>query len=240
MLFPALLQLAILFAFTASWSTLELRTVWTTNMVLSRLVELVFLTWVQVRLILLALAHDPKEEGYIATHPHIGWKFVPSLLLINLLTAFGLLGGSVLFVLPGVWFFFSILFAGFLLVDKNARGFSALQQSFLLVRHRWWPVVGRCALAAVSFLGISLLVSLCASLVFTALFGGDANKTIGDLSRSLVLNGLLSVDALRAYGISQVQSSLIASFATPFLAVAQAILYRSLVDTAPDAEIARS
>lgn len=231
MMIPFFLQIALLFILTSSAVTLELQSVWTWNLILSRVLQLVLLTWVQVRLIKLALAQNPKEEGYIATHPHIGWKLVLPLFWINILVGIALLGGAIAFVVPGIWLFFSLMFASFVLIEKDVRGLQALDASFALVRRRWWPVVGRSILAGASFLGILFLITFCLSLVFSFIFGGEAQQNLGQLTRSLLIDGIVSTDSLRAFSITQLQDSLVASIATPFLIVSQAILYRSLVDT---------
>lgn len=231
MLVPFFLQIALLFGLTSSFVSFELKTVWAWNLVVSRVIELILLTWVQARLIKLALAQNPKEEGYIATHPRIGWNLVVPLLWINILVSIAVLGGGIAFVIPGIWLFFSLMFAGFTLVEKDLHGLQALDASFALVRRRWWPIVGRSILAGASFLGIMFLASFCLSLIFGFAFGGDAQQTLGQLTRSLVLDGIVSVDSLRAYSITQLQNALAGSIATPFLIVSQAILYRSLVDT---------
>lgn len=231
MLIPFLFQIALLFGLTIPSVSFELETVWTWNLIISRVLQLVLLTWVQVRLIKLALAQNPKEEGRIATHPHIGWNLVAPLLWINILVGIAILGGGMTFVVPGIWLFFSLMFAGFVLVEQQLRGLQALDASFALVRRRWWPVVGRSILAGASFLGIMLLVTFCFSLIFGFTFGGDAQQTLGQLTRSLILDGIVSVDSLRAYSITQLQNALVGSIATPFLIASQAVLYRSLVDT---------
>lgn len=231
MLLPFLLQIVILFGFTSSSVSFELKNVWTWNLITARLLQLVLMTWVQVRLIKLALAQNPKEEGYIATHPHIGWNLVLPLFWTNVLVGIAILGGGVAFVVPGIWLFFSLMFAGFALVDKNLHGLQALDASFALVRRRWWPVVGRSILAGASFLGIMFLITFCLSLIFSFVFGGDAQQNLGQLTRSLLIDGIISTDSLRAFSITQLHDSLVACIATPFLIVSQAILYRSLVDT---------
>ncbi len=228
MLVPFFIQIALIFSLTSDAASVELQTVWQSNLFLSRVLQTVVLTWVQVRLILLALAHNPKEEGYIATHPHVGWKYVIPLFWINILTGIATLGGAIAFVIPGIWLFFSLLFSGIALVDQNLRGLRALEASFALVRRRWWPVVGRVTLSGLSFLGALFVANFCFSLIFRVLFGGEAHETLAQLSRSLLIDRIVSVDALRAFSLLELQDALLASIATPFLVVSQVVLYRSL------------
>ena len=231
MLIPNLLQLGLLFALTSASVHLALTSVWTINLFVTRLLSFVIGTWVSVRLIKLALSQNPKEEGYIATHPHVGWDLFFPAVWINILFAIAVFGGFVAFALPGIWLGIALSFGLYLLVDTNKRGLQAIYGSYALVKHRWWPVLGRILLAGMTFLVLSFLVLIILSLVQNVLFGSAATVEVARLSRSLLIDGTLTTSTMRAFGISQLQDSLLASLTAPFLAVAQAILYRSLKET---------
>lgn len=230
MLVPFFIQIAYIFLLTSTVTDTELRTVWTSNQILARTLQTVVMTWVQVRLIKLALAQNPKDEGYIVSHPHIGWAFVLPLLWVNILTGIAVFGGAIAFVIPGIWLFFSLLFSGIIVVDQRLRGLRALEASYALVRRRWWPVVGRVTLSGISFLGMLFLATFSFSLIFRVLFGGEALQTLSQLNRALLFDGVVSVDALRAFSLLELQDALIASIATPFLVASQVVLYRSLLE----------
>lgn len=231
MLLPGLLQVAFLFLLTSSRVDLELGTVWTLNSVVYGILSIVISTWVSIRLIKLALAHDPKEEGYIATHPRVGWELFFPVVFINILFGLAVLGGTVAFVLPGVWLAVALSFSLYCLVDQNTRGLQALYGSYHLVRGRWWPVVGRMFVAALSFLVLSFLILMILSLVLDLIFGGSLSGDMARLSRSLLIDGNLTVASLRGYSLSQLQDNLLTSFTAPFLAIAQGILYKSLKES---------
>ncbi len=228
MLLPSLVQLGFLFFFTSSFVSTSLSTVWTMNILFSKALGLVVLTWVHIRLVKLALAHNPKEEGYIATHPHVGWELFFPMLWVMILSFLALLGGSFLFVLPGIWLFFSLLFAPILVVDTNKRGFQALQASHDLVKGRFWPVVWRIVITAISFFGILFVLTFCLSLVLSLLFSNSVSQDVSRLTRTLLFEGHLSIDTLRAFSLEQLKGSLLLSIGFPFLVIAQATLYKSM------------
>ncbi len=228
MLVPNLLQVALLFALTSSRVTLELRTVWIFTQIFIGVLSLVVSTWVSVRLIKLTLAHDPKEEGYIATHPHVGWNLFFPLLAVNLLCIFAVLAGGIAFVLPGIWLAISLSLAPYVLVAENKRGLEALYGSHALIRGRWWPVVGRMLIAGISFLALSFLILMILSLLLDLVFGGAMTDEVARLSRSLLIDGNVTVDTLRGFSLSRLRDSLLTSFTAPFIAIAQGVLYASL------------
>lgn len=231
LLIPSLIQIGLLFLLTLPSVTLELSTVWTLNLFLSRGLTLIIGTWVSIRLMKLVLAPDPKEEKYIVTHPHLGWSLFFPALWINILYGLATFGGSVALVLPGLWLLVSLSFGSYLLVDQDLRGLKALDGSLRLVRGRWWPVLGRLMLAGLSFFVLSFLLLTVLSLILDLIFGGGMTTQVAQLSRALTIDHTLTVAGLRAYGLGSLKDTLLACLTTPFLAVAQGVLYKSLKDT---------
>ncbi len=229
LLVPSLVQVALLFGLTSSRINLPLDAVWSVVGIAMSVITMVLSVWVQVRLIKLALAHNPKEEGYIATHPRVGWSSFFPLLFVWILTGLAVIGGTALFVIPGIWLFFSLVFASIIVIDTPARGFSALVASFELVRGRWWPVVGRLFLAGLSILGIAFFVSLCISLLLRIVVDTGTMQNMTRLTRLLLIDGYLTADTLRAFSLSSLQDTLLQAIYLPFLTIAQCVLYTSLV-----------
>lgn len=73
----------------------------------------------------------------------MAWPKIGSLFWVALLTALAVLGGFILFVIPGIIFSVWFCFSGFVFVAENLRGASALKKSRDLVKGYWWPVFGR-------------------------------------------------------------------------------------------------
>ncbi len=85
------------------------------------------------------------------------------------LTVLVILGGSMLFIIPGIIVSFYVYFAQYVYVVEDARGMSALLRSAQLVRDNWWALVWRlfllvlCALLLV--LPVGLLVGAVSAVV---------------------------------------------------------------------------
>ncbi|OHA17397.1 MAG: hypothetical protein A2830_03980 [Candidatus Taylorbacteria bacterium RIFCSPHIGHO2_01_FULL_44_110] len=95
-----------------------------------------------------------------------GFKYFWSFILVGIIFTFAQMGSFVLFVIPGivVWVYASMYL--FTLTVDGKKGFSALTESYSLIRERWWPVLGRIVL-----LGVVMMV---AWLVLWAIISGVA------------------------------------------------------------------
>lgn len=72
-----------------------------------------------------------------------GWRYVPALFWVTLLSILIPLGGFLFFFVPGIIFLIWFLFAFYVVIEENVRGRDALLKSREYVRGRWWQVVGR-------------------------------------------------------------------------------------------------
>ena len=70
------------------------------------------------------------------------WQRAPSILLISLLYGLGVLLGTLMLIVPGVWLYLAWAFAIPVLLVEGLRGRKALGRSFELVRGRWWRTFG--------------------------------------------------------------------------------------------------
>jgi hypothetical protein len=66
----------------------------------------------------------------------------PSLLLLTVLYALGILLGTAFFIAPGIWLYVAWAFAMPALLVEGLRGRKALRRSFELVQGRWWRTFG--------------------------------------------------------------------------------------------------
>ncbi len=96
---------------------------------------------------------------------------------ITIATGFIVLGGTMLFIIPGIIFFVSFMFATCVLSYENIKGMDALMKSREYVRGMWWGVFGR-------FLIFEILLMI-------AVYGipgilGVLNDTLGNISTFIV------------------------------------------------------
>jgi hypothetical protein len=133
-------------------------------------------------------------------------RLTPSLLLVTLLYALGVLLGFVMFVLPGIWIYVAWAFGTPVLLVEGLRGRKALGRSFRLVKGRWWRTFG---VLVVGFI-LAAIVSTVAQAVF--LIG----IVVGEDNDVLVLV------------LSAIAGSVGLAVTTPFQAALLAVLYFDL------------
>ncbi|MCR4279086.1 MAG: hypothetical protein NUV81_04295 [bacterium] len=124
-----------------------------------------FTLWVSIRLTVLILrllsnkkALSQKEES------QLGFQLIVPFVFINILVGLITLGGTILFILPGIYFAISLTMANVILIDKGIRGTQALAASRDLIKGRWWPTFGR--LLVGGFLFAILFVAVLSVLTF--------------------------------------------------------------------------
>jgi hypothetical protein len=99
-------------------------------------------------------------------------RHLPALLWLTLLYGLGVLLGTVLLVLPGIWLYISWAFAIPVMLVEGARGRAALGRSLRLVRRRWWPTFGTIAIGFI----LAGIISTVVQLVFFAAVFADVNN----------------------------------------------------------------
>lgn len=88
--------------------------------------------------------------------------FLPAL-LIGLLSVLGVLGGSLLFLLPGIWFGVASSFAYFAFLEEGVTGAGALGRSMELVKGRWWKSLWRLFIPGLVF---QIIIGIISSAIF--------------------------------------------------------------------------
>ncbi|MDP1847700.1 MAG: glycerophosphoryl diester phosphodiesterase membrane domain-containing protein [Solirubrobacteraceae bacterium] len=115
-------------------------------------------------------------------------KHAPSLLLLTLLYVLGVLLGTLLFILPGIWLYVAWAFALPALLVEGVRGRGALGRSFTLVKGRWWRTLG---VLVVGFILAGIVSTLVQGVFLVGAFLGDDNDAV-----VLLLSGIAGVIGL--------------------------------------------
>ncbi|MEN9913110.1 MAG: hypothetical protein RLY66_518 [Candidatus Parcubacteria bacterium] len=110
---------------------------------------------------------SPKE------YYRLGFKYFWSIILVGIISALAGIGGFMLLIVPGIIVSVYVIFYNYILVIDGKKGFSALIESYQLVRGRWLAIFGRALLIGL----VGLVVSLIASLI-VGLFGGKDAPTV--------------------------------------------------------------
>lgn len=117
------------------------------SIILSFLGIVIFLTvviitfWVQVSMIFVIKEMDNKLS--IKQILLTAWPYLGSFAWVLILVSLAVLGGLVLFIIPGIIFAVWFLFSRYILIFEDKKGISALKESRRLVQGNWWGVFGR-------------------------------------------------------------------------------------------------
>jgi hypothetical protein len=133
-------------------------------------------------------------------------RLTPSLLLVTLLNALGVLVGFLLFILPGVWIYVAWAFATPVLLVEGLRGRAALGRSFRLVKGRWWRTFG---VLVVGFILAGIISMIVQAVFLIGIVVGEDNDAL-----VLVLSAIAGIVGL--------------AVTTPFQAALLAVLYFDL------------
>lgn len=72
-----------------------------------------------------------------------GWDILLPLAVVGSLTGLAVWGGTVLFIVPGIFAGIALTFTLYVVVTEGKRGMDALRQSWGYISGRWWTVFGR-------------------------------------------------------------------------------------------------
>ena len=167
--------------------------------------SLVFAIWVTIaltRTIYACLLAKPTEwrETFSSSNSFI-WPMIFTTFLVGLIV----LGGTLLFIIPGIIFAVWYSFTSYTVIFEGAKGLSALRASKSLVVGRWWPIAWRILLAAVVF--------------------GFLNSVLSNMLAFLIK--LLPLPMFIQSASASVFASLVGALIAPLSAGATLILYQS-------------
>lgn len=158
--------------------------------ILVSLAILVIHILIEMGLVSFALkAHDDVEHTGFENlwHPHSFWKYVGTKILTGIIVIIGL----ILLIVPGIIAALALLFATYLVVDRNLGPIEAMKESARMTKgHRWNLFLLMLALLGINILGaIALLVGLLISIPVSLLaiahafrkLAGKAGVSVGSL-----------------------------------------------------------
>ncbi len=108
----------------------------------------------------------PKKDTKIAS------ALALSYLWISVLSAIAVLGGTVLFVLPGIWLLVRFKFSIYNFLEEGHKGTQALAASSALVHGRWWATFWRILVPQTLFLVIYTAIMAIITSIVGAIAGG--------------------------------------------------------------------
>ncbi len=144
------------------------------------------------------LSTEPSATLNFKSQYKFGFGLFWSVIFAAILQILIVLGSYSLFIIPGIIISGYVGMYIFALVLDNKRGFSALTESYSLIRGRWWGVIGRLLYFALVYIGGAIVMLLIqAGLDFILGFGAKSTGyAIVSILTSLVLSATLAPLAL--------------------------------------------
>lgn len=157
-------------------------------------------------------------------------------LFIGLLSALGVLGGSILFLLPGIWFGVASSFAYFAYLEEGVTGAGALGRSMELVKGRWWKSLWRLVIPSLLFqiiIGIISSAIFIVPIIIAAIGGAGAMMSFSEGGSGALGAASLPILIIAAilFIVALVINVLLSLVATGLMEVVQTKLFHSLKST---------
>jgi hypothetical protein len=177
--------------------------------------------WIGIRVMLTMLQLEAgKKPLEQADESKKAWSLFTSAIWVGFLTMLAVLGSTLLFVIPGIYFMIALYFSTIILVDQGIKGSQALNASRALVKGRWWGTFGRILAGGIVF---GALVGIIA-FILTTIAEAIAGPELFVVTKGFVQDPL-------AVGIQQfLQMAIMAAF-MPLLSGFQVKIYRALQKT---------
>jgi len=138
------------------------------------------------------------------------------------------LGGTVLFIIPGIFLLVALQFAFSYVVVDEVGGTASLLASYRLVSGRWWTVATRLAVPCIFFVLVDIFLTSVLQLVAGAFFG-DPGLFFGSIPVGVALPTTYAVFALLI-------PRLVSGFTLPLWRAAELTLWYDLKRTRPEQE----
>lgn len=134
--------------------------------------------WAAIRLLQGALEIESgKKISLNSAMMQKAFNLILPVIGIALMQFIVIMGGLLLFILPGIYFIIALTFTQLIRVTGEAKGFDALAASRNLVKGRWWATCWRVLAGNIFFgIGVGCLMSLLISLL--AVISGNIDPFI--------------------------------------------------------------
>ena len=110
-----------------------------------------------------------------------GWYKVKSLFWVSILSCLVMLGGYIIFVIPGIIFSIWFILVAYVVVLEDSKGINAMLTSRELIRNYWWSVFWR-----ILFISIFVFVIIVLPLIFSQIFSAVVPSFEGGLVEGII------------------------------------------------------
>lgn len=189
-------------------------------------IQLIGTTWVTLRITQALLS---QETGN-ARIDKPSRRLLASYLLVTIFVGLATLGGSIVFLFPGIWLGVALSFAPFFLIEDDRRGTQALAASADLVKGRWWATFVRLALPSFVILCLFFLVNNLLNGLVSLIAGYNPADIVAEYAAQFWWSAPPR-QVLFALGANQAISAIALAFFTPLFISLSTQLFHDLKKT---------
>lgn len=192
---------------------------------IASLLSIIITFYTVILLIDYQLKKETEPEGEVPIDTKRAWNLFLPLAWVSVLNFIAVVGGLIVFVLPGLWLSILLGYSIMFLIEENRRGTQALAASAALVKGRWWATLGRVLAPAVLVAILSFLLTFVITFLLGILVGFDRVFFFASqVQPAQATSGTIA-------GIQTALSSLVQIVLVPLSIIYQVKVYRSLKET---------
>lgn len=184
---------------------------------------IVVAVWVSIRLIRAVLKLEAGGKMDLSNEESTNaWKLLLPMMLTGSLQIVIIFGGTLLFIVPGIYLAIALSYSSLFVIDRGLRNFQAIKASYVLVKGRWWATLWRELAAGFVFaIGLVIVVGLVQMLL-----------TVLSLGASAAFSGSESVSATPMFKATMdLFSSIVEAATLPLFIILRVKIYRALERT---------
>lgn len=161
-LVPGVLQAIVAYLAPSEDGVVQLMV--TSLMLLAAVVLVVVISIYSVVAMVLVVAHPSKYHHAFEAFKDARTFFLP-MLFVAVLSSVVIIGGFILFIIPGVIFMIWYSLMYFTLILEHKRGWDAMKSSKAYVQGRWWSVFGRVLAIMVVLMALSFILEFLLTMI---------------------------------------------------------------------------
>ena len=144
--------------------------------ILFTLLYVLIAVWAPLALLIASLSKETTSNVKVTLKKSL--KLIIPSIGINIVMMVIVLGGYIAFIVPGIILAVQLMLALYVYVDENLGIMDSIRKSRILVRGRWWAIVGRSILLSLAVYALFIIAGIISYIIGVAVGGGELAQII--------------------------------------------------------------
>lgn len=132
--------------------------------------------WAPLALLIASLSKETTNNVKLTLKK--GLKLIIPSIGLNIVMMVIVVGGYIAFIVPGIILAVQLMFALYVYVDENVGIMDSIRKSRILVKGRWWAIVGRSLLMSLIIYGLFIVAGIISYIIGVVVGGGELAQII--------------------------------------------------------------